>query len=391
MDSDDRREGQPPAPESPGAPPRVQPPGPSMEEWHATLEREITARMPFPSKAAEAHFADRRWNGPGVYGAQGRRAASMLRAEYVSDQDLVADRWRLPAFQVGAEGLHVRIRPGTTGIPEQLCGCPITVEYVDLPSRADVAAAWPRLEPTIHRLRAEQPGCISGWDTVWIRLAPWAVPVAEELQRQFGDLVELTVGRLRYPPDRQPAAPPMTRELPQLLDPGEAEVELDGHAVVSSGHTLWHGLRLHNRSDRGLHVETHRYVTADVVDPGTGEIVGGYAGFYQAVAVGFTAAPGRSTRIPLLIDTASSTPRLGYAVPPGHWGLQVTLTLGGLARLPSAPSAHPHPAADHHRPEPDLPALGLARCPRESQEDSDFGDVAPVSGRPRGLAGARRA
>ena len=31
---------------------------------------------------------------------------------------------------------------------------------------------------------------------------------------------------------------------------------------------------------------------------------------------------------PLLIGTASSTPRLGYTIPPGHWGIQVTLTLG---------------------------------------------------------------
>jgi hypothetical protein len=329
MDWDNRRERQPPEAEFPRVPPRVQSPGPSVEEWCARLEREITARMPFPSRAAEAHFADRSWNGPGVYGAQGRRAAGTLRAEYLSDQDLVADRWGLPAFQVSAEGLHVRVRSGTTGIPEHLYGCPITLGYVDLPSRADVAAAWPRLEPTIYRLRAEQPGCISGWDTVWIGLEPWAVPVAEELHRQFGDLVELIIGRLRYPPDRQPPPPPMTRELPELLDPGETEVELDGPAVVSSGHTLRHGLRLHNLSDRELQVSTNGQVTADLVDPGTGEVVGGYAGPQLMPGVMFTAAPGRSTRIPLLIGTASFTLRLGYAVPPGHWGLQVTLTLGG--------------------------------------------------------------
>src|SRR3954464_9788095 len=111
MDSDNPRERQPPDPESSGVPSRVQPSGPSREEWCARLEREITARMPFPSRAAEAHFADRSWTGPGVYGAYGRRAAGELRAGYVSDQDLVADRWGLPAFQVSAGGLHVRVRP----------------------------------------------------------------------------------------------------------------------------------------------------------------------------------------------------------------------------------------------------------------------------------------
>ena len=42
----------------------------------------------------------------------------------------------------------------------------------------------------------------------------------------------------------------------------------------------------------------------------------------------FRAAPGGSTRVPLLIGTASVTPRLGYMVPAGEWGIQATLTLG---------------------------------------------------------------
>ena len=134
--------------------------------------------------------------------------------------------------------------------------------------------------------------------------------------------------------------------MPELLDPGETEVELDGAAVVDSGHTLWHGLLLHNRSDRKLSVATNGHLTADIVDPATGEIVGGYAGMQQMPGIMFTAGPGGSTRIPLLINTASSTPRLGYAVPPGHWGLQVTLDLGGWGS-PGSPA--------HLRPIPILP------------------------------------
>jgi len=41
----------------------------------------------------------------------------------------------------------------------------------------------------------------------------------------------------------------------------------------------------------------------------------------------FRISPGGTERIPLLIGTASSTARLGYAVPPGSWGLQTTLDL----------------------------------------------------------------
>ena len=39
----------------------------------------------------------------------------------------------------------------------------------------------------------------------------------------------------------------------------------------------------------------------------------------------FRIAPEGTERIPLLIGTASFTARLGYAVPPGSWGLQATL------------------------------------------------------------------
>ena len=64
-----------------------------------------------------------------------------------------------------------------------------------------------------------------------------------------------------------------------------------------------------------------------MVDPATGEVVGGYAGFQTLPLVMFRVPPGGTERIPLLIGTASFTGRLGYAVPPGSWGLQATLQL----------------------------------------------------------------
>jgi hypothetical protein len=65
-----------------------------------------------------------------------------------------------------------------------------------------------------------------------------------------------------------------------------------------------------------------------VVDPQTGEVVGGFAGAQRLRLVIFRVAPGQAEQIPLLIGTASGTPRLGYAIPPGEWAIQVTLTLG---------------------------------------------------------------
>ena len=73
-----------------------------------------------------------------------------------------------------------------------------------------------------------------------------------------------------------------------------------------------------------------------VVDPASGEVVGGFAGWQTLPLVTFRAAPGQTVPVPLLIGTASFTGRLGYAVPPGEWGLTATLNLtwaGGEAVL----------------------------------------------------------
>jgi hypothetical protein len=97
--------------------------------------------------------------------------------------------------------------------------------------------------------------------------------------------------------------------------------------VVRSGHTLRHGLLLRNLTGRELQLATNGQVTAVVLDPHTGEVVGGHAGFQQLPLIIVRVPPGQAGRVPLLIGTASCTPRLGYAIPPGDWGIQATLTL----------------------------------------------------------------
>jgi hypothetical protein len=214
-------------------------------------------------------------------------------------------------------------------------------------------AVWDELEVVLGRLRDEQPDALMEYPTpeadedrqppFTIRLAPWAAATAEELHQQFGDDIELTVGALPYPPGRQPPRPSVPGPLPDLLDPHEIAAELDGPAVVGSGHTLRHGLLLRNLTGRELQIATNGQVTATVVDPHTGEMVGGFAGFQHLPLVIFRVAPGQTGRVPLLIGTASFTPRLGYVIPPGDWGIQATLTLG------------PHPRDSPRRRTPVLP------------------------------------
>ncbi len=203
-----------------------------------------------------------------------------------------------------------------------------------------VVSVWDELKPVIARLRDQQPGTLARYPSlesdllrtppIRVRLTPWAADVAEELHRQFGDDVELTVGFLPYPPGR-PGRPRQRRapgQIPDLLDPREVTVALDGPAVVSSGHTLRHHLTIHNLTGSELQIATNGGVAAAVVDPQTGETVGGFSGAQTLPLKVFRAIPGESMRIPLLIGTASSRSRLGYTVPAGEWGIQVALVLG---------------------------------------------------------------
>ena len=198
-------------------------------------------------------------------------------------------------------------------------------------------AAWEEIRLTLARLLEDRPGAVTSSPDLGesdggplpypIRLAPWAEAVARELHGRFGDQVDLTVGALPYPPGRASRGPRLSDEPAALLDPAEAGAELDGPAVVRSGHTLRHGLLVRNLAGTELAIATNGRVTAVVVDPGTEEVVGGYAGFQTLPLIMFRVPPGGTERIPLLIGTASFTGRLGYAVPPGKWGMRATLQL----------------------------------------------------------------
>jgi len=197
--------------------------------------------------------------------------------------------------------------------------------------------AWGELREALVRLLAEQPDALRAYPGVdrdegappyFIELAAWAEEAAAGLDRQFGDGVHLTVGALPYPPGRAPRWPRRPRPEPApLLAADEAEAELDGPAVVRSGHELRHGLLIRDRSGAGLAIATTGQVTGSVVDLATGDVVGGFTGWVHSVLVTFRVPPGGTERIPLLIGTASTTERLGYAVPPGDWGVQATLEL----------------------------------------------------------------
>jgi len=194
---------------------------------------------------------------------------------------------------------------------------------------------WDELKVVLARLQDQLPGALmqspmpevdeGRHPPFTIHLAAWAAAAAEALHHQFGDNVDLTVGALPYPPGRLPQRPQSPVQHPRLLDPRDITAALDGPAVVRSGHVLRHGLLLHNLTSHDLEISGE--ATAAVVDPQSGEIVGGFSGFRSSPPVVLRVAPKQTGRVPMLIGTASLTPRLGYAVPAGDWGIQATLIL----------------------------------------------------------------
>jgi len=202
-------------------------------------------------------------------------------------------------------------------------------------------AVWDEVKVVLARLRQQQREALQEYPDptseyrrppVAITLAPWAVAIAEDLRRRFGDDVDLTLGALAYPQGEPRRI--LTRPPAESLDPRRATVDLDGPAVVGCGHTGWHGLLVQNLGGEDLEVATNGHVTAEVVDPATGEMVGRSVGAERMPLIVFRIGPGQTERIPLLIGTAGLTSEIGYAVPAGTWGLQVDLELD-----PTAPQA----------------------------------------------------
>lgn len=204
---------------------------------------------------------------------------------------------------------------------------------------ADPAAlhAWERLRHELINLQDARPRVLQTSPTpdpgyrrppVRIHLDAAAETVAADLHARYGGFVALHVGAFPYPPN--PDQPRRSRSRPaqrDTVDSTEMRLELDGPLTIRSGQTHTHSLLLTNLSDRVITIETDGNLTADIIAADTGIHVGGFTGWQTQPLVTFTAAPGQTIRIPLLIGTASADPHLGYTVPPGTWMLTAPMDL----------------------------------------------------------------
>jgi hypothetical protein len=200
-------------------------------------------------------------------------------------------------------------------------------------------SVWDSLKIVLVGLLDEQPGALTSYPDprvdadrrppFHIGLAPWASSAAGELHDRFGTDVELMVGAQSYPSGGDQHLAWREGDTTPVVDPSRIGIELGGPLSVRTGHTEHHELLLTNRTESALAISTNGQVTAVVVDPGNNRVIGGFAGAQEIPLVVFRILPGATTRIPLLVGTASFDRALGYAVPPGDWLIRATLVVDG--------------------------------------------------------------
>lgn len=199
---------------------------------------------------------------------------------------------------------------------------------------------WDELKGVLARLREQRPNPLTFYPSpdidrdrrppFKISLEPWAVDVARQLDERFGADVQLQVGALTYPVPTRTGSN-FVEEADELSE-AEFRVELDGPLRVRSGHTKHHQLLVTNLGEAPHRLATNGQLTAQIAEPATGNVVGGFAGLQPLPMVMVTLVPQEQASIPLLVGTASYVPDLGYAIPSGQWAAQATLRLfgGGL-------------------------------------------------------------
>ncbi len=206
-------------------------------------------------------------------------------------------------------------------------------------------AVWDELKAVLMRLEDQDPRPLTTYPDprgtrvrtppFAVSLAAWAAGTAAELQQRFGSDVVLTVGALRYP-QRTLVERTSPEACTATIRPAPRHIvaTVDGPLSVRSGHMTRRVMLISNHGTRVI--DASGPLIADVVDSGTGCVVGGYSGAASMVRVTTLIPPGAAAQISLLVATDSFRPDLGYAVPPGEWSVRAALRLGGHGVLTPA-------------------------------------------------------
>ncbi len=167
--------------------------------------------------------------------------------------------------------------------------------------------------------------------------------LASTLVARFGNAIVVRVGALPFPDILEDEASSLSVtnrvrfEAP--LIPPELRVTLEGDLAITRGATGRGSLRFHNLGKGTIVLNTNGYVTARILDPSSGVVVGGFVGAQTAPLKQFSIAPGDVASVLVVVGTASFRPELGYVVPSGEWDIDALVTIEneGQRRIPPLP------------------------------------------------------
>jgi hypothetical protein len=192
---------------------------------------------------------------------------------------------------------------------------------------------WESLRVDLRRLLEDEPGAFMAMPDpdseryekrIRMDLAPWATGIADELNTRYGDLVDLRVGAKSFPDGQLWIREPWSRLHGEPAETTGLDAALLSPLTVRTGRDARREVLVTNRATQSQVLLSNGMLSSAVVD-GSGRVVGQYVGPSPSVRVGFEIGPQQSRPVPVWIGTASVVPDLGYAVPPGKWGLLVGL------------------------------------------------------------------
>jgi hypothetical protein len=164
-----------------------------------------------------------------------------------------------------------------------------------------------------------------GRHVVVVRLKPDAVSIAEDLLREFGGMIEISVGFKDFPAGTSHVQLPHTLQSRGSPAPIRATCEVDA-TVLRSGAAASGKVAIQNTGNSPIRVSASAGA-GWLCRPGTLDIVGGYSGFIADAGHLFNIGPGGSETLNFVVGTASSEPGAGYLVPPGQYEVLVPVEL----------------------------------------------------------------
>lgn len=205
--------------------------------------------------------------------------------------------------------VHRAALSGMVEHPDELVVCQVAVSGV-------VAEA---IEATlIVDLRGRFSSIGGGLGGIEVVLAADEEALAADLDRRYGDAIELRVGALSYPLNTA------TSVCPDL--PVEASLPGLEIAIVSPAEPLTAGgveplqlaVMLTNVGRTPIRFGSGT-ATGTILDSDGRVVAGPGTVAIGDVGIGVDLAPGESTELPMVASTASCDPRLGYELPPGDY------------------------------------------------------------------------